>query len=333
MKRIGVSCLLIFVAVTSLGSVALSCTLLTRGIAKFDETEFIFIGQVVGYTEPLAFDDKKASSSIEPMSSTMVMNGPLLRKTVGIRVRVTEKIHVPHVRNEVFEIYTYDLGADCSIRGVDLSAQEAAFPMGSEVRVIAREAIFIPPSSNSGVVRLEARPGDGSDIVLNFDSSTPKMTTAVSVLDYERYYKDLERNYSASRSLLGAFEARKDLLRLKNAKSQAERNSILERLIPSGGGTNLELSSVFDTYAANASEATKYFEAHLRMTDPDIYRQYTVLKRVWAELERRGYSRKRAEEATKTALEAGTEIEFEHLLKASLMILTNQKEPNVSKPK
>ena len=316
-------------------SVARACTIAGKSLPKFDPNEYVFVGQVVGFTEPVAFDERKAGSQLEPMSSTSMGDWPNPRKTVGIKVRMTAEVHVPRKPAEYFEIYVYDLGADCSIRGSSLGSLKNAFPEGSEVRVISHDAIFLTEPAKQGAIRLEDRPGEMGSIALNTLRKGERMTTATSVFDYKSYSYDMDRD-TDSKYLLPSFELRKDLMRLESSRSPVERHAILRRLFDLPIGSDLDLKSAFDSYAANQQEADELYDSYLRQTDPEFYEQYKVLKKVTDELLTLGYRRKEADEAVMKAIEGGCcnktltsegaiKLNYDDLLRESLRVVKGPK--------
>ena len=319
----------------STSSVGYACTIAGKSLPKFDPNEYVFIGQVVGFTELVDFDEREKGSQLEPMSSTSMGNWPNPRKTVGIKVRMTEAVHVPRKPAEYFEIYVYDLGADCSIRGSSLVSLKSAFPEGSEVRVISRDAIFVTNPTNPGTIRLEDRPGEMGSIALNTLRKGERMTTATSVFDYKSYSYDMNRD-TDSKYLLPSFELRKDLVRLESSRSPVERRAILKRLFDLPVGSDLDLKSAFDTYAASQQEADELYDSYLRQSDPEFYELHKVLKRVTDELLKLGYRRKEVDEAIMKAIEGGccnktltsegsSKLSYDDLLRESVKVLKSPK--------
>ena len=101
-------------------------------------------------------------------------------------VKVNESVYLPKAAN-VYEIFPYNLGADCSTIGYIKYDLEKEFPVHSEIRVIAKEATLLTEQIRDGSVRLEDRPGDGGIIVSNLDEKGNKMTSVSSVFDYKSF--------------------------------------------------------------------------------------------------------------------------------------------------
>lgn len=322
---------LICVALISVGLCqnSLGCTLAAKSLSKFDESEYVFIGKVVGYTDVVTFDENRANNSVEPMSATnMVHSDKKPRETVGLIVKIVENVYLPKVPVEHFEIFPYDLMADCSIGGKSIDDLKRLFPTDAEIRVIAKESEFIPKATNKGTIRLEERPSEPNSIAINIDKKGLRMTTSLSVFSYKDYSYDMNSD-SDSKYLLPAFEIRKDLLRLKTSKTQVERNSILDRLFHVPSNVDLELKELFDTYAASQAEADRYYESQLESSSPETYKQYKVYKKTLDELIKRGFEKKLAEDAIGKALSEGTDLEAEVLIKRAAEILgSSKKKPN-----
>jgi hypothetical protein len=292
-----------------------ACTLAGKSLSKFDDREYVFIGQVVGFTDPAAFDDPRSSASLRSDTT---------KKTIGLRVRMTEEVSVPKIPTEFFEIYLYDLWADCSISGATLETVRTQFPIGSEVRVISREAILLTEPAKAGIVRLENQPGELGSVALNKDSAAARMSTAKSVFDYKAFRYDMNVD-SDSKYLLPSFEIRKDLFRLKTSNSPAERRAVLNRVLYLPSGADVDLKAVFDGYAENQAEADRLFDSYLMMSDSEIYAQYKILRKVTAELLRLGFQKSEADAALRKAIESGTDIEYDELMKKTLNILRSPK--------
>lgn len=300
-----------------------ACTLAGKSLLKFDPNEYVFIGVVVGFTEPADFDERKGTE-LQPFSSSNVGNWPNPRKTVGMKVRLTEAVHVPKKPADYFEVYEYDLGADCSTRGVSPEKLKTAFPLGSEVRIVSREAVFLSQPTIAGAIQLENRPGEMGSIALNVLPGGRRMTTATSPFDYKSYSYDMNRD-SDSKYLLPSFEVRKDLLRLESLHSPAERRVILNRLFDVPRHADVALKSIFDTYAASQQEAEQLYDSYLKTTDPELYEVHKVLQRVTNELVRLGFPKKQADEAIMKAIEGGSKFAYDDLIKETVRILKSPK--------
>lgn len=319
MKLVSFTLLTLFLFVR----VSYSCTVAGKSLSKFDETEFIFIGTVVGYTKPIEFDENKGATSIKPISWSDVDKSSKSILTTGLIVRVDESIYLPKNRRE-FEVFAFDLWADCSIGGISFSKLEFDFPINTEIRVIAKESTLLGNPTGERI-KLEQMPGDGGQIIKNSDRSSKKLSSSTSTFNYGAY--EYDGNNSASYNVLPSFEARKDLLRLKQATTQSERNSILERFVAAPSNADVELYELFKIYAANEIERKRYYETHLNTKDPEGYRIYQIWEKAVEELSKLGYQRSIAEKAIKTAFEEGVYIDDVNFLKKCKEILAREKKP------
>lgn len=288
---------------------AYPCSLIIDEIGKFDRTEFVFIGEVVGYTKPVKF--KKAK-----------------KDAFGLVVKIKEKVYLPRTLIQHFELFPLGLRADCSLSGAKLRHLKFDFPVGSEIRVIAKQAKILPKSTSDKRIRLEDRPGELGGIALNRYSHGRKMSSPSSIFDYKSHSFDSNKD-SDSKYLLPAFEIRKDLLRLSKTKKQKERNKILDRLLFAPGSSFLDHSLLFDNYTSSKAESRRYFEKQLKLSNPEFYKnEYLPVKYVLNELSRLSYSKKIAEDALGKALERGGKIGRDSLLKLCLEILKKKKNNN-----
>jgi hypothetical protein len=321
MKSLVICIALIFAGMSQNG---FGCVLMGKSLSKFDDSEYVFIGKVVGYTDPVRFDDKQANASVEPLSSTdlnQTVKAP--PETTGLIVKVVEIVHLPKSPVESFEVFPFNLMADCSIGGQQLFELRSRYPIDLEVRIIAKEAEFVPSINGKKVIRIEVRPSEPNHIITNLNKGI-RMTSSSSFFSYKDYTYDMDSD-SDSKYLLPAFEVRKDLLRLERAKTQPDRNSILDRLFHAPPNSDLDMSELFNTYAGSQAEADRLFESHLKATSPETYDAYTIVRQTLDELIKRGFDKKHAEEAVQKALSEGTEFESAKLVKRAAEILSPTK--------
>jgi len=282
------------------------CSLMAKYLPKFDETEFIFIGTVRGYTSP-------------------TKSGKLRGDTYGLIVDVKESIYLPKVPTKHFEVFPILLGSACEGLGTSIQDLTKDFPVNSEVRIIAKAAEILPGTGNATVIRLEHRPRDIGAITLNTDEKGQSVTSASSIFDYQTYNPERD-GQSAIRHDLPSFEIRKDLLRLKNSRTQAERNAILERFSRAVETSELAVSDVFNLYSSDEVEAERYYEKHLEITNPEFYAQYPSYKYSMAELLLRGYDRKWIEQTLREIVrEKGPPLRKELMLRRAQWRLEERK--------
>jgi hypothetical protein len=281
------------------------CTLITTPIAKFDDGEFIFIGKVTGYTDVVDSPPGKSRKAFQ---------------TYGLVVDIKESVFLPETPKSHFEIFPINLFADCSIGGFRPENLKKGFPAGSEIRVIARKAEIVPQSADKNVIRLEEYPGTLSSITLNTDENGRGITSASTVYDYGSY-NFREDGQSLLRHNLPSFEARKDLLRLRNSASRKERDSILERFMKISYVDDLDFYTVLKIYAASEAEADRYYETNLKTFYPEGYTQHITLKNARIELAKMGYKSEDIEKALHKAMDDGVEFTVEAIVKGALKYL------------
>lgn len=190
-----------------LPSFAYSCSLAVPRITKFNAYEYVFGGKVIGYTKPL-----KSQSIVDP--------------AVGLTVEANEILYSPKSPKKYFEVFPYDLGADCSTMGKSRQELSGEFPVNSKVRVIAVESFYFPNQINQENLRLEVPVGEHLSVV-RFDSLSAELKTSVhSIFDYRKVSLKDSRIYDVLN-----FELRKDLHRLEFSLQDSDRQKILERLI------------------------------------------------------------------------------------------------------
>lgn len=213
-----------------------ACTLQGETISKFDETEYIFIGKVVGYAKSLTLPVRRGR--------------PARGQAGGLIVEIKEKVFLPKTPAKHFEVFPFGLGADCSALGVSRAELLKEFPLDSEVRVIAYQAAVFPSLLPGGNIRLEVPRTELGSLALNTDSDGNKMSSVESVFDYKAFTYNGDTD-SESKALLPAFEIRKDLLRLRNSRNQKERTDILNRLkdMPDCC-SDLDFEAVFKQYSS-----------------------------------------------------------------------------------
>jgi hypothetical protein len=241
--------------------------------------------------------------------------------TTGLIVKVTEGVYLPKNGTE-FEVYFYDLWADCSIGGVTSDQLKDRFPLNTEIRVIAKESIFLtaPPK---GRTRLEDRLDESGQVIRNTDQNSKRLTSGTSQFNYKAYHHDI--NNSDSYSLLPDFEARKDLLRLERAPSQKDRNLVLDNFLNIPNNLRIDLHNVFDLYAANETEAKRYYETYLKK-DPEAYEAYKLWEKVVDALSKLGYERSAAERAMQRVVEENTFLGDKNFLQKCKEILARDKQ-------
>lgn len=219
---------LAFRIVNRLGSVAtilglsalafFACQVAPYKPSKFDPTEYVFIGEVTGYTASIDFERNKP-----PYSD--LLQDEALKQTHGLIVKVTDTVFVPAEQSE-FEVFVYGMGSGCESLGRTLEQLKKDFPIGREVIVVAQEAFQIPKKSKNGGNRLEINFPRGV-----FEANTlviPKATSK-SVFDFSKVAP--KKEYWLSRFTRGVFEVRKEFTRLERASDNIAKSKALGRLL------------------------------------------------------------------------------------------------------
>ncbi|NNE99486.1 MAG: hypothetical protein HKN25_10750 [Pyrinomonadaceae bacterium] len=293
MKRLTLIGVFLLVAMVK---VSFGCFLVVKPLEKFDLSEFVFIGTVIGYVE-----NDKAD---------------------GVIVRIKEEVYLAEHSKLDFEVYPFGLSADCSTFGLTKYTLSKAYPINTEVRVIAKKSKELL-QENGQRLRLDILPGSRGSIVKNYDKKQRRMTSRNSVFDY-RSFKTNYGDSKAKRSLR-EFELRKDLLRLSNAANQQQRTAILERLFfyaISCCGNQLGFYPVYETYSANKIQFEGFRDRFEKLTlSEDNYKMLKAIRYVSQKLQDLGYEEKEIEKAIGDVVEEGGEITKEALLKKSIETL------------
>jgi len=317
--------ILILVSFFVISGPSYGCILAGKSATSFDSNEYVFIGRVVGYTDAVPYDHKKANGSVDPVSFTSMRSQPKTdHVNYGLVIEATESVHLPTKTNK-FEVFEYWLRADCLITGVSKNHFPNKFPIGSEVRVISRSAEFVVGSS-SGNVRLENKLDEDHSVAINTLKDGTRATSASSIFDYSTHTY-VDGRDSIDKYLLPAFELRKDLLRLSKAKTERDRHSILDRIYEYKAEASIYIDhgGVFKDNTRSEAEYRSYYDRFLKEQDPALYVQYKAYNDALDRLVAKGYNKKQAEEALGKALEAGTDIEASKLIEASLKRLPKLK--------
>ena len=205
-----ITCLLAFSSL--LQSVSWGCSSPIHPISEFDSKQYVFIGEVLDVAGPFKSESKM-----------------VIGEVWGLQVKVTDVVYLPQSPVSYVEVMRYDLTPWCGVEGWNREKLLRNYPVGSQVRVIAKESTLLESKLPDGNIRLEST-RDNSGIIAR--NSEPELTTsAESVYDYRKYAdRQNDAHPSESNYYLPHFELRKDLLRLRDAASEEEKIKILERL-------------------------------------------------------------------------------------------------------
>jgi hypothetical protein len=219
------------------------CAVITvPSLAEFDKSEFIFIGQVIGLSEPMRSEKFHGDAW-------------------GVKVKVKESLNLPKTTASYFVVFLFDLGSDCKDEGQSREKLLTYFPVGTEVRVIAKESTHFPSKMPDNNIRLQILPDNLGSIARNFSDSRKQASSTSTVYDYRSYvYRspcgisdDSRPEYESNQSL-PEWEFRKELFRLSKSKSEVEKFEILKRMVyfPSSDDDyfNVVLSAIRNKAAA-----------------------------------------------------------------------------------
>ncbi len=183
---------------------------------------YIFVGEVIGYTESVA-------GNIE---SNFSGDDKFYGEGKGVKVKPLEVINLPNnVPKDYFEVFSFGVTSWCAPRINDLE-----FPIGTKLRIILTETTLLPNRNSDNKIRLEQKIFDRLSVIRPDDEF---ITDADSVFDYENLRKPFLESFVANKNYekLRSFddfiyvESMKDLLRLKKVTSKQAKYEILERLL------------------------------------------------------------------------------------------------------
>lgn len=198
---------------------AFGCAISTaKPITKFDDSQYVFIGEVTGLVGPLEAEYVKGQAW-------------------GVLVKMDGKVFIPKEPLNNFEVFPFALGGDCGSVGISQQSLIKALPIGSKVRVIAREAVVFKDGVGPGNIRLEIHPlagwgsGGTGSITRNDGDSAASVSEEYNYKSFTiKNLLEMTPSEKLALSRLG-FELRKDLLRLAQAGTDKERVDVLRRLV------------------------------------------------------------------------------------------------------
>ena len=196
---------------------AFGCKVGINPTSDFDTAQYIFIGEVVEILESVKYE----SQGIEAVA-------------VGLKIKVSENVYSPK-QAAYFEVFPLRLTASCGLRS-DTKEVREHYPVGSQVRVVAKEATVFKNQPANSIIRLETSIYTNKGSIARNDLNESLRTSVKTIYDYSSFIPQ-QRTSTAEDALvesnyyLPEFELRKDLLRLKETKSEDERTKILERLV------------------------------------------------------------------------------------------------------
>ena len=221
---------------------AFGCKTILPEISSFEPTEYVFIGEVV---EIVQFEGKPNSDK---------------GGAFGLKIKVTDDIYSPKSAS-FYEVFPLHLTPAC-VQSYEADELKQLFPVGSQVRVVAKETTDSVNQPKKSIIRLDTSPRHNGSVARN-DLSDNLQTSSKSIYDFKNY------NYSVAGKLpenvlvesnmrLPEFEVRKDLLRLNKAKSEDERTQIIERLVFCPPYVRFSFTSVIQTYIKDSNKVADF---------------------------------------------------------------------------
>jgi hypothetical protein len=175
----------------------------------------------------------------------------MIGESWGLLVKSRASVFLPQTPKTYFEVFPLKLYPDCSTRGWTKESLIEDYSIGSEVRVIAKKAVSLPPTFEPGRIRLEVPAGDyGVRKIIDAYGTR----TLDDVYDYTTRAFKVKSNAEAAAEW--EFEMRKDLLRLSKTKSEQQKIEVLRRLAyyPSVWD-GLDYSELVNTYLRKGAVA------------------------------------------------------------------------------
>ncbi len=204
---------------------AYACSTIYVPPASFNPDEFIFIGEVAGYTGALYSDS-------------------LERSFQGLRILIKDFVYLPVKNPKVVDIIPYDLGPACELMSTDEKSLEYRYPPGTQLRIVGTKSVYIK-NPLSDIPILDINPFKYT-LSKSFVDPPVLYSTLSSVYDYRNSTQDSINSFKQkvshygeewaqelvnSYAVLFHYELCKDLYRLANASSDEEKSNIITRLI------------------------------------------------------------------------------------------------------
>lgn len=231
----------------SSAGIAHGCTLIRSPLSGFDDAEFVFVGKVVGYTEPVPVLNRTNTNRGEPNREDSY------QVAQGYHVELVSSFALPKTGVK-FDVFTYSISESCGSLGMTESMLRNRHAIGTEVAVVAKISRRLEANVKDGPMRLDVEPASGLFFAGNPSPSSVYVYTSI---------EDPQFN-------LLRFEIRKDLLRLKQAENYAAKRKILERLISlEGGWQMIDYYFLIKNNTQNKQEADELFLRMLKVNRLD----------------------------------------------------------------
>lgn len=225
-KKIIATVIFVFLYLTISLTNSFGCLVAINSIKKFNANEYLFIGEVVGYTKLYEKIPPKYDKEVKSKTGKIYKDwSETPTRAIGLIVKIEQNIHTPKLPNKFFEVIPYSQQADCSSQGKYTSESELSkeFPIASKVRVIGRESNTFSNFLNQD--NLQIAVNDHFGLVRNDYPTDEPITTSNVKLEYKKIKYGDQQKYN-----LMKFELRRDLFRLEFSASFDDKKKILERL-------------------------------------------------------------------------------------------------------
>jgi hypothetical protein len=224
-----------------------ACTFRSRIPISSSVDEFVFVGTVLGYTEPIPFPQRIGTEpNADPAEGAWF-------EARGLRLKVKDSVSVRRQPREFFEVYPYFHSGVCSPLGVHETWLHQRYPIGMDVIVVAELSSFVPFDAAGGNLRLEISPSTGAlSGAKRYGNYEP---TALSHYDYALGARGGGHD-------LTQFEMRKDLIRLEASDPKA-RQEIIDRILNIRDWYSLDLFSLLRKFVPNKQQGDRMYEEKL----------------------------------------------------------------------
>jgi hypothetical protein len=207
------------------------CSLNPNPLKKFNANEFIFYGEVIGYTPIYTEKEKETEkttansfSSDKTRKTRIELKEPYKswlnekKQVVGLIVKVSKSVYMPESTTSLIEILPFSLMGSCDYQGTykNESAISREFPIGSKIKVTGKKSYFFPKSNEKENTRIDILIFD--ILARSYDQTKDFVNEFDTKFDY------------INNSQFRKFELKIDLFRLEFSNSYRDSLEILERL-------------------------------------------------------------------------------------------------------
>ncbi len=202
------------------------CSIVKQRPVRFDSTTYVFIGKVVGYVGPIRSDS-------------------LNEIFLGLMVDVVDKTFLPRTPLKHFEIIIYALRSDCQFTCFPETLLHARYPVGCNVRIVARETKYFIRDNKSDNIKLDINPFEDASLSVNITDIPELCSSSKFEYDYRNIWGKVEifinkwkhefPQYEESTLYdsdvyLVDYEIQKDLFKLSSSDNDIQNKKILSRI-------------------------------------------------------------------------------------------------------